>query len=435
VKGKEASKNDLHGKLKDKEASLEGHLEGEIKKTEAVASGSRKKHEPVNEEIESKWKGQLGDRNAEGASESEDHKQHNEKLSNRWGGDLKEYTAEEKAERKRRELEAAARGPELRGKNDKTDHIEAHWGGKNSSDSVNNKGLSAPGVADVKEGSLLDLKKTDHEHQTHYKNHNKAAKFEAGELGKNKFKENDDGALGGKSSTDKLASHYGAGHSETDKLEKHLGRKNLERHPTGDEDEEQSSPSALSGKTKTDKIKGHYGAGKTRSDSSDELPSNPELEAISFDSSDVITDFEEVTDSPLSADLANVLPFPKPEEEKDIEKITADPSMQTYLIQDNKKHACKLDDFFDSNVIFICPEESFRISEKAQLDISLNYQLESARIYCEGIVMSVDDNGSGHYYVTVQVKTSDAQMFENFMELMKSRQENIQSFLMKARGL
>ncbi len=460
VKEQEEKKGNLEGKLKDKEASLDGHLEGKLKDKEAAQAGNlegevnkkeaeknnlkgklkaeeiksasqpEKKHEQLNEVIESNLKGKFGKESSREESESDEHKQHNEKLSNRWGGDVKQYTAEEKAERKRKEMEASARGPELKGKNDKTDHLDAHWGGKNSSEEIKTKGLSAPGASDVKEGSLLDLKNTENQHQTHYKNHNEAAKFEAGELGRHQYQEGAQGALGGKTSTDKLASHYGNGHkseykpgpgknplsgsSETDRLTKHLGRKNSEK--SSEEQEEDDFPaSALSGKSKTDKIKGHYGSGR-KTGAPLEMPSNPELEAISLD-----------LDS-------NVIPFAKPEEEKDIEKLTATASVHTYLIQNNKKHDCKLDDFFDSSVIFFCKDGNIRLNEKTELDISLDYQSENARINCEGVVMSIDEVGNGGFYVTVQVNTNDAQKFDHFMDIMKSRQENIQNFLSKAKG-
>ncbi len=85
-------------------------------------------------------------------------------------------------------------------------------------------------------------------------------------------------------------------------------------------------------------------------------------------------------------------------------------------------------------MIFICKNGNIRLNEKTELDISLDYQSENARINCEGVVISIDEVGNDGFYVTVQVNTNDAQKFDRFMDIMKSRQENIQNFLSKAKG-
>lgn len=457
VKEQEDKQSDLSGKIKDKPESLKGHLEGEVKNKEEAKNdltgklkgeearethpkktssrheiekkeetAARKKHEAVTEEIESKYKGKVGEVESVIPLEKS-HKQHNEKLAATWGGDVKKYTPEERAERERKELEARTGSGDLKGKNDKTEHLEAHWGGKNSSDSVNTRGHSAPGTSEVKEGSLLDLKKTDHEHQTHYKNHNEATQYEAGELGKNQYQNREDGSLGGKTSTDKLASHYGTGHtseSGTDRVSSHLGRKNHDHSAQEQNESEESSP--LAGRTKTDKLKGHYGSGKKASGDLEDL--KPEL-------NDVISELEEAIDSPKGSKVTNVLPFTKPEEEKALEKLTESTSMEAFVIQDGRKHECKLDDFFDNTVIFLSKHDGFRVTKKAELDISLNYQGENTKINCDAVITSLDDDGSSGYFVTVELKEADSKMFDSFMDILKSRQENIQNFMLKAKGL
>jgi hypothetical protein len=453
VKDQEPEKNDLKGRIKNEESSevakeksasaIEKEKQSsrplKEKQESSATPQEHKKREQVTEEIASKWKGKTGAAAESRKADSEDHKQHNEKLSGRWGGKTQEYTAEEnpKKERNERGISAQIGKPELKGKSEKTDHLEAHWGGKASSDTIDADGVSAPGTSEVHAGSLLDLKKTDHTHQTHYKNHNEAAQYEAGEMGKHLHHHDNEGnSLGGKTSTDKLASHYGTGHkseslepngkaplagaSETDKISAHLGRKNIDR--PSEEHEEETHPSSLSGKSRTEKINSHYGSGKKKKTSPDsEIPSEFE---------EVINELADRTEN-----ATNILPFAiRPEEEKELEKLTASTSMECFITQNNQKYECKLDDYFENNVIFICQGEGLRNSEKAQLAITLDYQSESAKVNCEGQVMSIDQDGLGGFFVTIEVSPTDSKMFDHVMDLLKSRQENIQSFMQKARG-
>lgn len=446
VKEKEESSDDLEGKLKNQDASLKGHLSGKVKekedssddlkgslktsseaksssdkkpespeKTEGAEAQGRKKHSQSNDQLESNWKGKLGDKSGS-QDKKDEHKQHNEKLSNQWGGDNKEYSGEEKSR---------SRNPELTGKND-TDKLKSHWGGKSRTDSVNSDGFDGPGGEDHKEGSLLDLKKTDRDFQTHYKGHNEATKYEAGELGRHQHSGSgpESDGLDGKTSTDRLASHYGkennhaegeksangplGGKSGTEKLSGHLsGRRNIEKSDN------------------PEKQKGHYSS-----------PANKKKDSASADIDDVSSELEAAIDSPKGIDSAsNVLPFPRAAEEAEIAQLTASTSMSVVLQQNGRKFDCSLDDYFDNNVLLICSVAGLTNSEKAILDIKLDYQNESARINCEGLLTSVDSDDSGNFFVTVEINPADSKMFDHFMDLLRSRQQNIHSFMAKARGI
>lgn len=448
VKDKEEAKGNLQGKVKDQEES-KGNLEGKIKDKEEAKNDLKgklkpgekdpsdredKKHAQSNDKLPGNLKGKLSDSSEEEKEESEGHKQHNEKIANNWGGDVKEYATEEKSAAKKREnVTDNISSPELRGGKETTDKLNNLWGGKGGAEAVNSKGQSAPVAGDIRDGSLLDLKKSENEHQTHYKNHNEAQKYEADETRKNQYQEeSSDGGIGGATSTDKLASHYGTGKhggsgesSSSNHLKSHMvTRRNIDKK-NPDQLDEENKKSPFAGKGHTEKLKGHYGSGPR--------PKNSDSEEKEENFESVIEELEASIEHVEFSEGENVLPF-RQAEEKDLEKLTATATLSSHIIQNSLKYECKLDDYFDNTVIFICKGDGLKVSEKAILDIVLDYQSEKAKINCEGQIISLDHDGTDGFFVTVEVPQSDAKMFDYFMSLLKSRQENIASFIMKAKG-
>ncbi len=474
-------KTQAEGKRTQKSQNEEAR--GEAQKAEnnlnkAAVTGP-KKHAQGQEEISSSWQGKISqDKKEEEKAkrdaistpqtkeqkEKEDYGQHNENLSANWGGKLAPQDQKTHGPKERSGFSEKHSSPELKGKVDPSDKLNSHWGGKSSSENLGDDSLTGPGNVELKEGSLLDLKKTENEHQTHYRGHNEATKYEADATRKNQYQEDGDpGAMGGKSQTDKLASHYGngkkrdvdssqsgnlEGEQDTDKLSSHMGRKNASPKSEDRGKEEKSENSALSGKGQTEKLKGHYGSTRKKSgrpdseESSD--PVSAELESFVldietsidlpkgdsfFDDSNILS-FEEKASAKNKKD---VLPV-NPEMEMEVEKLTESSQIVSYLMQNNKKYDCKLDDYFENNVIFHLVGEGLKNSEKAILDITLDYRSEQAHIYCEGNVMSIDQDGDRGFFVSVEVSSSDAQKFDSFMKLLKFRQESIETFLMKVKG-
>ncbi|MES2528788.1 MAG: hypothetical protein V4598_17010 [Bdellovibrionota bacterium] len=406
--GKEDSQNDLKGKLKDKEEEKKGHLSGKLT-PEEVKAAEQKKHAQTNDDISTSWNGKVAqEKSAE--KEEKDHKQHNDKIAANYGGKV----AKEEYDK--------SGSPDLRGKSDSADRLNSNWGGKNTSDSLQTDGLSAPGNEGVKEGSLLDLKKSEHEHQTHYKNHNEATKYEADETRKNQYQNEDGSDLGGKTSTDKLATH--------------LGRKNSQLADGKEAPEKKRSPFADMPKGKAEKISSHFVGSKRKpveKKNKSGLDFDLDSDSQSQESSDPIDELEMLELD--SADADNVLPFfEKSKESDDVEKLTAPSIMTSFIVQNGQKYECSMDDYFDSNVILVCKGEGLTNSVKAVLDIKLDYKSDQAQINCECMVMSIDQDGNGGFFVTVEVSPEDARKFDKLMNLLKSRQENIDTFLMKVKG-
>ncbi len=208
------------------------------------------------------------------------------------------------------------------------DKLDANWDGKSSTDAINNRGLNAPVGGAHKEGALLDMDNNKSEHQTYYKGHNETEKFEAKELNKNKYQENAKGPVSGKTSTDHIPKFYNkegeqidrdpnpevgkddnyGGKSSTDKIATHYGaggpRDPVEGKEKADPEESTLSPKAskerqekeresnpeselsdkpLSGASSTEKLKSHYGHGGNGETSEEEKKSGPMAGASSTD--------------------------------------------------------------------------------------------------------------------------------------------------------
>ncbi len=414
----ESAKGNLHGKVKDQEEIADGKLKGKIKDAEEAQSGNLsgksngeesaesqdKKHGQASDQIRSNWDGKLSPEEV-AAKQEKDQQQHNDKLQSNWGGKLTPAEMKAKEEKEHQQH---------------NEKLQNNWGGKSSSDSINTKGVSAPGIDGLNEGSLLDLKKTEKEHQTHYKNHNEATKYEADETRKNQYQSSDESDLGGKSSTDKLSAHYG-------------GRQNTDSEP-GKAKEKKKSPFADMPKGRAEKISSHMASSKRPP---------AEKNGIDFDldsgsergssASSIAEDLQ--LDSFETNGSANVLPFAdKAKGNEDLNKITESASITSFISQNGNKYECALDDYFDNTVIFVCKGDGLKNSEKAKLDITLDYHAKQTNIKCDGVVLSIDQDENSGFFVTVEVSPTDAKKFDEFMDLLKSRQENIDTFLQRVKG-
>ncbi len=411
----EYGKGNLRGRIKDQDKGTDGKLEGKIQDSEEAQSGNLygknkkqespdsedKKHTQSQEKIGSHWDGKLSKEEL-AAKEEKEHKQQNDKLDSHWGGKLS------------REEIAAKEEKEHKQQNDK---LRSNWSGKNSSDSIDTNGISGPATG-IKEGSSLDQKNTNTEHQTHYKNHNEATKYDAQETQKNQYRDAEESDLGGKSSTDNISAHYANGAKPDAK--------------TGDV-KEKKSPFADLPKGKVEKISSHMASKKrpaTNNSGIDlELDSGSDKTSAGAAPEDLQFDNFELNGA------AKVLPFAdKAKGPENLDRITENSKITAFISQNGNNYECALEDYFDNNVIFLCQGEGLKNSEKAKLDITLDYQAKKTQIKCDGVVMSIDQDAESGFFVTIEISPSDAKKFDQFMGLLKSRQENIDTFLQKVKG-
>jgi hypothetical protein len=201
----------------------------------------------------------------------------------------------------------------------------------------------------------------------------------------------------------------------------------VEKNWEGDEDYE------MSGQSETERLSSHYKSKKQ--EKTEGKPSEKE-EALSSDSAKKKTERE----AAVAADK-NVLPFgkkddkkPLTEEEKTLEDITRDAKVVSILTQNGNKSNCNLDDYFDETIVFSTDSQNIESSAKVFLDLLFKFEKDT-KIKMEGNVLSVEGDGEGNNYVTVQVSKESAVALGSFMKLYEVRQQNVNEFLKKVKGL
>lgn len=204
-----------------------------------------------------------------------------------------------------------------------------------------------------------------------------------------------------------------SGQSETEKLSAHYKSKKQDK-PQGKETEEEddSSVSAFNKKKQTDR----------------EVPAANERK-------------EKQSQQAEQETRGSVLPFGKKEEkkpltpdEKELEEITRDAKVLSVLIQNGKKANCNLDDYFDDTIIFSTDAQHIESSAKVHLDLLFKFEKDT-KLKMEGDVLTVEGDGEGNNYVTVQVSKESTVALESFMKLFELRQQNANEFLKKVKGL
>ena len=352
---------------------------------------------------------------------------------------------------------------------------KTHWQGKNAYEKDQGGHMDAPAPEGVREGSELGLDRKNTDHQKHYKGHNPAEQFEAeAKEQERKFREETSEDMSGKSSTDKLKGHYGgankeaeakkksdelSGKSSTDKLDSHYNTQAPEASQSSSEqkrpnrssqDSSDTSESSRTSLQKDRETNASYGMnekskdaqagasidqadpyadlfGKSRERKTEELKKNRDLQTE--------VDFSE-------ANLGDLISLDKartdknrqdPREAESLEEVTASAKIISKLTQNNKQTICQLDDFFDETIIFSTSDLGIK-DGPVKLELLFQYLGKDNKLNLDGNVSSVDEDGEGHDYVTVEINQSYVEEVEAFMQLFQTRQKNIQLFMQKVRG-
>jgi hypothetical protein len=270
----------------------------------------------------------------------------------------------------------------LSGKTKGEDGLSNFWNGKlgqNQSQSKNDLKLKTG--LDV-QGTDLERERKDQHHQKYYKNHNE-------------FEEPEAGNLEGEGKNDTIQKHY--------------------KNKSDGSSEEKSKNYSGKIQEKEDKQDGFYKSKLTRPSQS---PVDPEALAGSFKKN-----------AP-----ANVVPFLTIAQEKELSEITADAKVTSFIILGDRKVSCKLDDYFDDKVIFHTDDPTFKIPADVQLDLLYEALANESELKIEGNVVTIDSDGEGDSFVTIQISELQANQLQDFMKNFEVRQNNINQFMKKVKG-
>jgi hypothetical protein len=319
---------------------------------------------------------------------------------------------------------------------------------------------SSPHSGPVREGQELDLENKKNSHETFYKGHNEAEKYDSADLSHEKKTEaekistyynhadksqrkeqKEANDLSGKSGTDKIPSHYGGAQKSTHQ-EGPTEKSSQKR--AGEEDK------GLTGKSSTDKLPSHYGAANKKdtqevSDKKNPLERSGEKAEGGLSSRTSIDKMGETLTGKTSIERANsqegrgegntgdVIPLVKldPElaEACQTAKVTSTISFESQVIP------CELDDYFDQTIIFLAEQEGLKNESTVDLDLSFNYQKKDTKLEFKGLVTGIDSDEEGKSYITIELSQENVKSFDVFMKLYRARQKSVELFLKRASGL
>jgi hypothetical protein len=331
---------------------------------------------------------------------------------------------------------------------------------------------NGPAPEAFNEGQELGLD-TKGKVSTYYKNHNAAEQYDAkDDLGHSIKKDGVSGNLAGKIDPQFRDQDQGGdlgGEGSTDRLKSHLKNPELNKE---EKEREAKSPSAYAGKSKTDQLNGHLSSPSLEKNSkpqpekneSDNQQNDPkgslpqalrkrddggrfaDEEASSGASPDALKTNKKLANqagSQLENDELpdNVLPFDKntkleldDELPKDLEEAIQSAKVVSYLVQDLVKVECKLDDYFDCNIIFKSTQLGLLVDRPVKLNLNFNYMSKDTILKLDGKVTSLETDDEGMQFITVEISQDYDTVFGSFMRLYQSRQKNINVFMKAAKG-
>lgn len=244
---------------------------------------------------------------------------------------------------------------------------------------------------------------------------NQAAKGKLASLGNTSEYE-----MKGQSSTDSLSGHYKNPTAEkSEKKEKDKGNDPYEDlFGKGKDRKEVAGPAAKKAERKVEADYAQFDDDSFDDSEDGKQQKNADVISINKAKSDNAT--KTFADEVIDPDLADAC---------------ADAKVVSIMSYKQKKISCNMDDFFDETIIFITNEDGISTSSKVDLNMSFQYLNKETELKFEGDVLTVEGDGEGNNYVTVQLAKADVQAFDKFIKLYNTRQENANSFLKKVKGL
>jgi hypothetical protein len=237
-----------------------------------------------------------------------------------------------------------------------------------------------------------------------------------------------------------------------------------------DDFEEIDLPESMKSRGGTDKLSSHYSSKKNTAkvDDKESIHDEEESDLSEAKSQKKESSAKEASDDHYTDDLsegrerknskdrnsnsgndqgADILPLNKAKQEKAIaatkialnesglEELTRDAKVLSFIMYKGRKVQCELNDFFDDTIIFLTKEKGIEISSKVTLDLAFKFLERDKKLNMDGNIMTVDGDGEGNHFVTVQLSKENTAAFDVFMRLYETRQSNVNEFLRKVKGL
>lgn len=121
-------------------------------------------------------------------------------------------------------------------------------------------------------------------------------------------------------------------------------------------------------------------------------------------------------------------------EDKSIDELTTEAKVMCYMTQNARRVACKLDDFFEEQIIFLTEEQNIPAGV-VKLDMVFSFMKKDTSLKIDAEVVSVDGDGDGNNYITVNISKENVTSLNAFMKLFQAKQQNVTEFLKRVKGL
>lgn len=253
-----------------------------------------------------------------------------------------------------------------------TDHISSkNLAGNIYSHDTDTKPGISPKGNNVRKGNLLDMESSHQKQDKFLRGHNEATKYE---------------------SSDDL----GRGKHENKKPEKDYA-----------------------GKSKTDIWSNFMGTPDPTPKLSDDLFDFPE-------------NVHQISNSKKQGPQKPILEFYDDEE---LVVITEEAKVVSYIEYGNLRYKCTLEDYFESEMVFILSDNGLQIGTSVDVHLSFDYRQKNIVVEFASPIIKKSSDDQGQLYVTVKMDQSSIDKTMTIMKLYQARQEGINTFLQRVKGI
>lgn len=121
--------------------------------------------------------------------------------------------------------------------------------------------------------------------------------------------------------------------------------------------------------------------------------------------------------------------------EGSLAEISQTAKVYSFITQGSIKRLCDLDDHFEDIVMLKVSGGDFMELQPVQIDLSFHYLKQKVPLKVDGVIEGIDPDENNVFFVTVRLKGSQLDQFEDFMAMYQKRQSHIHQFLKRAKGL
>lgn len=121
--------------------------------------------------------------------------------------------------------------------------------------------------------------------------------------------------------------------------------------------------------------------------------------------------------------------------EGSLAEISQTAKVYSFITQGSIKRLCDLDDYFEDIVMLRVTGGDFMELQPVQIDLRFHYLKQKVPLKVDGVIEGIDPDENNVFFVTVRLKGSQLDQFEDFMAMYQKRQSHIHQFLKRAKGL